>query len=76
MNDQRQEYQTGDPRGPEDMGHDVIVSPDTRREQRIPPGQVRTRKWPVLHYGRVPLVSTDRWRLEVRGLVETPFSLT
>ena len=27
---------------------DIIISPDTRRAYRIPPGQSRTRKWPVL----------------------------
>jgi hypothetical protein len=27
---------------------DVIVSPDTQRERRLPPGQSRTEKWPVL----------------------------
>jgi DMSO/TMAO reductase YedYZ molybdopterin-dependent catalytic subunit len=33
---------------------DPIVSEDTRREQRLPPGQVLTRKWPVLHAGETP----------------------
>ncbi|HEU4829664.1 MAG TPA: sulfite oxidase-like oxidoreductase [Gemmatimonadales bacterium] len=43
---------------------------------RLPPGQVETRKWPVLHAGRVPDVKLDRWRLGVTGLVERPLSLT
>jgi DMSO/TMAO reductase YedYZ molybdopterin-dependent catalytic subunit len=54
----------------------VIISPDTQRERRIPPGQARTRKWPVLHYGSVPRVPTDTWRLEVTGLVERPLAYT
>ena len=33
---------------------DIIVSPDVRRDNRIPPGQSRTVKWPVLHAGGVP----------------------
>ena len=33
---------------------DPIISPDTRREDRLPPRQVLTRKWPVLHAGPVP----------------------
>ncbi|VTS01040.1 sulfite oxidase-like oxidoreductase [Tuwongella immobilis] len=33
---------------------DVIVSPDTKRANRIPPYQVRTKKWPVLHAGPTP----------------------
>lgn len=53
----------------------MIISPDTRRTQRVPPGQARTRKWPVLHYGRVPNVPTERWSLEIRGLVERSLSL-
>ena len=43
---------------------------------RLPPGQVETRKWPVLHAGRVPDVDLSRWRLSVTGLVERPLSLT
>jgi DMSO/TMAO reductase YedYZ molybdopterin-dependent catalytic subunit len=31
-----------------------IVSDDTHRENRIPPRQALTRKWPVLHAGEVP----------------------
>ncbi|HEY0778464.1 MAG TPA: sulfite oxidase-like oxidoreductase [Gemmatirosa sp.] len=43
---------------------------------RIPPGQVRTLKWPVLHYGDVPDVDPAAWRFEVTGLVEAPFRLS
>src|SRR5205085_1665975 len=68
-------YQAGSPRGPGDVGGGVIVSPDTRRANRIPPGQSRTRKWPVLHATAVPHVPLDRWRLEIGGLVERPQSL-
>lgn len=43
---------------------------------RLPPGQIRTTKWPVLHYGHVPRVDTARWRFTVSGLVAEPFSLS
>jgi len=43
---------------------------------RLPPGQIVTRKWPVLHYGTVPAVDLRAWRFEVTGLVERPLSLT
>jgi DMSO/TMAO reductase YedYZ molybdopterin-dependent catalytic subunit len=43
---------------------------------RLPPGQVVTRKWPVLHYGSVPTVDLARWRFTVGGLVEHRFALT
>ena len=50
---------------------------DARRDSgRIPPGQVETRKWPVLHAGRVPAVSLAAWRFDVGGLVERPLSLS
>jgi DMSO/TMAO reductase YedYZ molybdopterin-dependent catalytic subunit len=43
---------------------------------RLPPGQVVTQKWPVLHYGTVPQVDLATWRFEVSGAVGRPFSLT
>jgi DMSO/TMAO reductase YedYZ molybdopterin-dependent catalytic subunit len=69
-------YQSGDPPAPSGLPDDVIISPDTQRGQRIPPGQARTRKWPVLHYGSVAHVAREDWRLEIFGLVETPLMLT
>jgi DMSO/TMAO reductase YedYZ molybdopterin-dependent catalytic subunit len=49
---------------------------DTRpAERRLPPGQIVTRKWPVLHYGHIPIISPSEWRFEVSGLVENPFTL-
>ncbi|MCA9114732.1 MAG: sulfite oxidase-like oxidoreductase [Planctomycetaceae bacterium] len=68
-------YQPGEPDVPQTQPDDVIISADTRRSERIPPGQTRTRKWPVLHYGFVPEVPLDRWKLEIGGLVDRPFSL-
>lgn len=69
-------YQEGPPPRAEGLPSDVIVSSDTRRENRLPPGQVRTRKWPVLHYGSVPKIATDAWRLEIRGLVDRPLAFS
>jgi DMSO/TMAO reductase YedYZ molybdopterin-dependent catalytic subunit len=51
----------------------TIISPDTGRPQRIPPGQVETRKWPVLHYGEVPRVNLQEWDFRIMGLVEHPW---
>ena len=45
-------------------------------KDRLPPGQVLTTKWPVLHYGDVPKVDTSTWTFEVSGLVNRPFTLT
>jgi DMSO/TMAO reductase YedYZ molybdopterin-dependent catalytic subunit len=43
---------------------------------RLPPGQVLTTKWPVLHYGLVPDVDLETWTFEISGLVRNPISLT
>jgi DMSO/TMAO reductase YedYZ molybdopterin-dependent catalytic subunit len=44
---------------------------------RLPPGQVLTEKWPVLHYGSVPKYpDMAQWRLRVGGAVERPLTLT
>jgi len=45
-------------------------------EERIPPGQVTTRGWPVLHAGTVPSISKQTWDLKVHGEVENPLKLT
>lgn len=43
-----------------------------KEENRLPPGQSLTLKWPVLHYGSVPRFDAQRWDFRVYGLVETP----
>ena len=72
----RLKYQSHEPRDPVTFEADVIVSPDTRRDDRIPPGQSRTRKWPVLHAGVVPTVPVEGWELEMFGLVRAPLRLS
>lgn len=69
-------YQPGDPPPPPSSEPGLIISTDTRREKRIPPGQSRTRKWPVLHFGSVPSVPMDSWTLEIDGLVDRPLKFT
>jgi DMSO/TMAO reductase YedYZ molybdopterin-dependent catalytic subunit len=53
-----------------------IISADTRRENRIPPHQVLTRKWPVLHAGSTPHFDRARWTFHIFGLVEQPWQCT
>ena len=55
---------------------DIIVSPDTRRANRVPPGQSETRKWPVLDASGPPRIDMKRWQLRVSGLVAKPVSWT
>ena len=69
-------YQSGDPPSPESVPDGVIISPDTHRDQRVPAGQSRTRKWPVLHYGHVPTIDLTKWQFKVQGLVDRPLSFT
>jgi DMSO/TMAO reductase YedYZ molybdopterin-dependent catalytic subunit len=44
---------------------------DAARAQ-LPPGQYRTEKWPVLHYGAVPRIDMPTWEFAVTGEVEEP----
>jgi DMSO/TMAO reductase YedYZ molybdopterin-dependent catalytic subunit len=48
----------------------MIISPDTKRKDRVPPGQHLTEKWPVLHYGSIPRIEKSKWTLKIFGLVE------
>src|ERR1043165_9417588 len=69
--------QEGEPRRADDFeGSDVIVSPDTRRSNRVPPGQTRTRKWPVLDAHGTPRVDLETWQFEAGGLVEKALKWT
>ena len=43
-----------------------------REEGRLPPNQVATLKWPVLHYGSVPRFDPERWDFRVYGAVDEP----
>ena len=54
---------------PERLAPDVIVSPDTLRRDRIPPGQSRTKKWPVLDASGAPTIDLARWRFRLTGQV-------
>lgn len=51
---------------------DLIVSPDTRRARRLPPGQALTRKWPVLDASGPPSIDLPQWKLSLTGLIANP----
>jgi DMSO/TMAO reductase YedYZ molybdopterin-dependent catalytic subunit len=53
---------------------DTVQSP--RREPRLPPGQILTEKWPVLHHGAIPKVDLATWDFRIHGLVEAPVRWT
>jgi DMSO/TMAO reductase YedYZ molybdopterin-dependent catalytic subunit len=71
-----EKYQPGEPPRPEDQTSDTIVSPDTLRDHRIPPGQSRTRRWPVLDASGPPRIEQANWKLEIFGLVEHPAAVS
>jgi len=45
-----------------------VISPDTGRPDRLPPGQVLVREIPVLHYSAVPEIADNDYRLSFKGL--------
>ncbi len=55
---------------------DVIISPDTRRANRVPPGQWLTDRWPGLHEGPVPRLDPAAWALRLYGLVQQEKTLS
>ena len=72
-------YQQGDPPSPDapPLDKSVIISSDTRRTERIPPGQTRTRKWPVLDANGTPSLPTEEeWELRIFGEVNAPRSFS
>ncbi|MGB4979474.1 MAG: molybdopterin-dependent oxidoreductase, partial [Anaerolineae bacterium] len=45
--------------------------------QRVPPGQVLSERFPVLHYGSVPVYrDLSKWDFRIFGLVAEPLRLT
>lgn len=58
------------------MGVPQIVSETTRRKQRIPPGQYKTEKFPVLDLGIQPAFDAATYRFKVWGEVESPLELS
>jgi DMSO/TMAO reductase YedYZ molybdopterin-dependent catalytic subunit len=61
---------------PGDVPEGVIVSPDTYRGERVPPGQSRTLKWPVLDAFGAPRIDLAKWKLVIGGQVNAPVAFT
>lgn len=56
--------------GPDERGHEAAG------QDRLPPGQVQTERWPVLDLGIRPEIAPRDWKLEVGGLVDGPVTLS
>jgi DMSO/TMAO reductase YedYZ molybdopterin-dependent catalytic subunit len=52
------------------------VEEQMRQAGRLPPGQVATLKWPVLHNGSVPRFDPKGWDFRVWGQVARPLHLS
>src|SRR3954447_9077796 len=72
----RSKTQGETPPSPDGQPLDTIVSPDTRRPNRIPPGQSRTKKWPVLDASGPPRIDAAHWKMQLGGLIQNPISWT
>lgn len=51
-----------------------LIAPEL--QDRVPPGQFPTRRWPVFHDGPVPSFDPSTWDFRVFGLVARPLTLT
>jgi DMSO/TMAO reductase YedYZ molybdopterin-dependent catalytic subunit len=47
----------------------TIISPDTERKNRVPPGQRVTGDWPVLQSSSIQHIDTSEWTFTISGLV-------
>ena len=68
----RSKIQENEIPAPIELPADVIISPDTLRENRLPPAQSRTKKWPVLDASGAPHVDLAGWRFRIGGLAGKP----
>jgi DMSO/TMAO reductase YedYZ molybdopterin-dependent catalytic subunit len=57
---------------PADAAPGIIISPDTQRQDRIPAGQSRTKKWPVPDASGPPKIDLNNWKLRIFGMVGKP----
>ncbi|HWB85923.1 MAG TPA: sulfite oxidase-like oxidoreductase [Bryobacteraceae bacterium] len=53
---------------PQGLSAEIVVSPDALRSNRLPPGQSRTWKWPILDASGPPAIELETWRFRVAGL--------
>lgn len=53
-------------------------APSTNRygNEKLPPGQLFTGKFPVMTYGPTPVIEPEHWSLNIRGLVHEELSWT
>jgi len=57
------------------MSHTTTTT-SVEGKRRLPPGQILTPGWPVLHAGSVPDLSKESWSLRVHGELENELNLS
>ena len=57
------------------QGRLITGKPGDRERDRLPPGQRLVTDWPVLDLGAEPLVTPEKFRLDIDGAVENRLSL-
>jgi DMSO/TMAO reductase YedYZ molybdopterin-dependent catalytic subunit len=60
----------------ETSGNRKALENEARMAGRLPPSQSLTLKWPVLHYGSIPVFDAAKWDFQISGEVEEPKRLT
>ena len=60
----------------EGVDAEVVSELPAHADERVPPGQKVTKRWPVLHEGRVPRFDPATWTFAVRGEVDRPAELS
>jgi DMSO/TMAO reductase YedYZ molybdopterin-dependent catalytic subunit len=53
----------------------IIYSPDTLRENRLPPGQAQVATLPTVQGGSVPSINPDDWSFSISGLIDKDVKL-
>jgi len=57
-------------------GNRKALENQARAQERLPPGQSLTLKWPVLHYGSIPRFDQAAWDFKISGEVASPAKLS
>lgn len=53
-----------------------VPAVDPQLAKRLPPGQVLTERFPILHEGEVPKYDLENWTLKIFGAIEKEMTLT
>ena len=59
-----------------DSEPEIIRSPHTFREDRIPPGQRPAETLRVLHYNNIPSINISNWSFKITGLVRNEVEMS